>query len=256
MISGIGHNNPPPDEDYVPSKAERRIDYERARQVEIAAKQIKALFHVPLNRIMEKRKGGEDGRALRRFLIFYARGLGSPVWECAEIFDLNRKQIGQEEGEYLDMLARNPELEEDVENMTGMCDSAIKVQVGRFIRISLTEIQAASAARKAIKTAKEAANMLERRAPAQKPKRAPTEAERIQAAANAKHRADWLRSQIKIAEAVIIRGGSDGATKAERADAKREIVRLDALTAELRDLDPKKKQTGRVTSGVADPAPT
>lgn len=241
MIAGPGHNSRAFGEDeYVPPKAERVVSYDRARQVEIAAKQIKALFSVPLNRIMEKRKGGEDGRALRRFLIYFARGLGSPVWECAEIFDLNRKQIGQEEAEYLDMLARNTELEEDVENMTEMCDRAIRVQTGRFIRISLSEIQATTAARKAVKVAREAADMLEQNAPA--PKRKPSEAERIQAEANARRRAEWLTSQIKIANAVIIRGGQPNATKQERADAKREIVKLDALTQELRDLEPKKKR--------------
>lgn len=230
----IGHNNPPPDDDEVlPPKGERVVDYERARQVEIAARQIKALFAVPLNRIMEKRKGGEDGRALRRFLIFYARGLGSPVWECALIFGLNRKQIGQEEASYLDMLARNGELEEDVENMTGMCDSAIRVQRGRFIRVSLSEIQADAAAKKAVKEAKAAADRLEAGAPKKKAaKRAQSEAERVQAEANAKHLAEARAQAARIFNRTIEVGSAPNATKAQKQDAdkaKKALAELEKL---------------------------
>lgn len=225
-----GHNNPP--EDDLPPKGQRIVSFDRAQQIEIAARQIKALFHVPLNRIMEKRKGGEDGRALRRFLIFYARGIGSPVWECAKIFDLDRKQIGQEEDAYLTMLSHNGELEEDVDNMIAMCDAAIKVDRGRFIRVSLTEIQAEVAAKKAIKEAREATKRL---APKPKPvKREPTEAERIQAEANARHKADRLRGEIAIARAVIEKAKGPKATKEQRKDAERAERELDALEAKLR----------------------
>lgn len=216
-----GHNNPPADDD-LPPKGQRIVNLDRARQLEIAVCQIKALFHVPKNRILEKRKGGEDGRALRRFLIFYARGLGCPVWECAKLFDLDRKQIGQEEASYLDMLARNPELETDVENMTSMIDYALRVETGRFIRVSLSEIQAEQAARKAVKLAKEAADLLEAGAPKPKPKkRVLSEAERIQAEANARHKAEALARSEKILDAVIAKGEAPGASKEQRKDAER-----------------------------------
>ncbi|GIK48015.1 MAG: hypothetical protein BroJett013_07120 [Alphaproteobacteria bacterium] len=224
-----GHNNPP-DEEEIPPKGKRVVDEERARQVLIAARQIKALFHVPLNRILEKRKGGEDGRALRRFLIYYARGLGSPVWECAEIFDLDRKQIGQEEDAYLSMLARNAELEEDVENMTALCDSALRVDCGRFIRTSLTEIQADAAAKKAIKEAREAAKRLAPK-PAPKPKKkALSEAERIQREANLRHQAEALAGAIRRSKAIIKKAEGDKATKEQRKDAER--ARKDLTQAE------------------------
>lgn len=220
-------------EDEIPPKGKRIVSLDRARQVEIAARQIKALFHVPMNRIMEKRKGGEDGRALRRFLIYYARGLGSPVWECAKIFDLDRKQIGQEEDAYTTMLSRSPDLEEDVENMLALCDAAIRVNTGRFIRVSLSEIQAEVAAKKAIKTAREAAKRLA--APVSKPKkREPSEAERLQAAANAKHKAEALGEKIRIARAVIEKAKGPKATKEQRKDAERAERELDELEAKLK----------------------
>jgi hypothetical protein len=228
-----GSNSRSYGEDEIPPKGQRIVSIERARQVEIAAKQVKALFHVPLNRILEKRKGGEDGRALRRFLIFYARGIGCPVWECAKIFDLDRKQIGQEEDGYLTMLADNAELEEDVENMTAMCDAAIKVQSGRFIRVSLSVIQADSAAKRAIKEARAASKLLEPKP--SKPKKQPqTEVERIQAEANAKRKAEAVQKEISIARAVIAKAKGPKATKEQRKDAERAEKELDALEAKLK----------------------
>jgi hypothetical protein len=241
----IGANSRLFGEDELPPKGSRVVSIERAKQLEIAVGQIKALFHVPKNRIMEKRKGGEDGRALRRFLIFYARGLGSPVWECAKLFDLDRKQIGQEEDAYLTMLATSPELEEDVENMIGMCDCAIKVQTGRFIQVSLSEIQAEAAAKRAIKTAREAAKLLEAEEPAPKPKKPQTEIDRIHEAANLRHQIDAFASAIRRAKAVIAKAEGEKATKEQRRDADR--ARKDLLQAEkeLQLLEAKLKK-GRV----------
>jgi len=227
----IGHNNPPPDEDDLPPAGKRIVNRERAERVLIAARLISTLYRTPKNRILEKRKGGEDGRALRRFLIFFAVGEGCPVWECAKIFDLNRKQIGQEHGAYLDMLASNPDLEEDVENMTSMLDYALRVKCDRFIRVSLSEIQAEAAVRKAIKTAREAVDVIAK--PEPKPKPVLTEVERIQAAANAKRKAEALQQQIKIAKAVIEKSKGPKATKEQRKDAERAEKALNAMLKKL-----------------------
>lgn len=226
----IGHNNPPTDDDDLPPAGKRVVNRERAERVLVAARLISTLYRTPKNRILEKRKGGEDGRALRRFLIFFAVGEGCPVWECAKIFDLNRKQIGQEHGAYLDMLASNPELEEDVENMTSMLDYALRVKCDRFIRVSLSEIQAEAAVRKAIKTAREAADIVEQPKPKPKPL---TEIDRIQAAANAKRKAEALQQQIRIARAVIEKSKGPKATKEQRKDAERAEKELDAMLKKL-----------------------
>jgi len=244
MEASIGHNSARYGEDeIIPPKAERKVSIERANQLLVSARLISTLYRTPKNRILEKRKGGEDGRALRRFLIFYARGLGAPVWECAEIFDLNRKQIGQEEASYLDMLARNPDLEEDVESMISMLDYALKVNTSRFITVSITEIEAEAAAKKAVKVAREAADMLERNAPAKpKPKpEPPSEAALIVADMNAKRRIAHLESLIRIAKSVIIAGGKDNSTKQQKADARRAVVELDHHTAEIAKLQKQRK---------------
>lgn len=222
MSPAIGHNSSRFDDDELPPKGQRIVNRERAEQVLVAARLVSTLYRTPKNRIMEKRKGGEDGRALRRYLIFFARGIGCPVWECAKIFDLNRKQIGQEEDSYLTMLSQNTELEEDADNMTAMLDAALRVQTGRFITVSIAEIQAEAAAKKAIKTAKEAADLLEANAPAPKPKKVKlTESERLIAEGQAKRRREKLMTDVAIARAIIAKGKGPGSTKEQRKDAER-----------------------------------
>lgn len=210
-------------EEKLPPKAQRIVSIDRARQVEIAARQVSALFRTPKNRILEKRKGGEEGRALRRFLILYARGIGSPVWECAMLFGLNRKQIGQEEASYLDMLARNPELEADADNLISMCDYAARVEVGRFIRVSLSEIQADAAHRKALKTVQDARERLEAPPSARPVKPSPrlrqSEADRIVAEGQAKRKREALAQAERIFRATIAAGDLPGATESARKDA-------------------------------------
>lgn len=217
-------------EEKLPPKAQRVVDRERAAQMLVAARLTAALYRTPRSRIMEKRKGGEEGRALRRFLILYARGIGSPVWECAEIFGLNRKQIGQEEAAYLDMLARNPDLESDAEHMISMLDYALKVDCGRFIRVSLSEIQADAMARKALKTVQQARSLLEEPQPKPKPKRAPmSEAERLVA----EGQMERLRKAREQARRTLMRvievGSAPNATKEQRKDARKAQLALSEM---------------------------
>lgn len=232
MIAALGHNSRFDEE--LPPKGERIVSRKRAEAMLTAARLVSTLYRTPKNRILEKRRGGEDGRALRRYLIFYARGIGCPVWECAKIFDLNRKQIGQEEDSYLTMLSVNTELEEDADNMTAMLDAAMRVQTGRFIQVSISEIQAEVACKKAIKTAKEAADLLEASAPQPKPKKVKlTEAERLIADGQAKRRRDKLEIDVAIARSIIAKGKGPGSTKEQRKDAERAERELEAMLANM-----------------------
>lgn len=214
----IGANFPPPDDD-LPPKGQRVLSPERFEQFRIAVPIAAKRCELAKKSVLEKRKGGEEGRFLRGFLITYMRGLGSPVWECAILFDLDRKQIGQEEQAFLDWCVRNPELEEEADHLTAMCDAALRFNRDRFMRLGLMERAADAAARKAAKTIKEAADRL---ATPAKPKKKPqTEAERIQAEANARHKAEALARSEKILDAVIAKGEAPGASKEQRKDAER-----------------------------------
>lgn len=232
----IGGNFPPPDDEKLPPKAERIVSRERARQVEIAARLLKALYAIPLKRIMTKRDGGDDGRAMRQFLLAYARGIGSPVWECALIFDLNRKQIGQEEAAFIRFMADHPALEEDADNMISMLDYGLKVRTGRYLKCALSAMQAEHAAKQAVKDVRAAADALERAAPAPARKPAPSEIDRLLAANQRARRLAGIEQQIAIHMAVIRAAAIKGAGKDALADAKRAVKALDALVAERKQI--------------------
>lgn len=228
----------------LPPKALRVISLERAQQIEIAARLLKALFSVPIKHILGKRvsdERGDEGRALRRFLIMYARGLGSPVWECAMIFGLDRKQIGAEEAAFIRFTADNEEIEADVDNMVEMIDFALRVKTGRYIHGALASIAAEARVKKAMKEARRAVDALA--APlAAPPKSKPStsEVEKLAAAGQVARRRLWLDQQIAIATAVIRAASVRGAGKDAIKDAKHAVQRLDALVAERKALGEKK----------------
>jgi len=232
----VGGNFPPPDcDDDLPPKGQRIVCPKRRAALLIVATLAAKRCELARKDVLQKRKGGEEGRFLRGFLITYMRGLNSPVWECAILFDLNRKQIGQEEQAFLDICVRNIDIEEEVEHLTDMCDAALRFDRERFMHHGLTERAADAAARKAIKTAKEAADLIEANTPKPKPKKkAVSEAERIQAEANARRKDEALQQQISIARAVIAKAKGPKATKEQRKDAERAERELDALEAKLK----------------------
>lgn len=233
-------------EEKLPPKSQRIVSIDRARQVEIAARQVSALFRTPKSRIMEKRKGGEEGRALRRPLIAYARSIGCPVWECAILFDLNRKQIGQEEAAFLDMISDRPGLDKDWENMVTFLDYAAKVNVTRFITVSMAAIaQAKAEAKKAKAEAEESERLalqtikgavdalaapLEQAKPKlPTPKPVSAETERLVAEGQRQRLAQARAQSIRMLNAIIAKGEETNATKEQQKDAKKAREALDEL---------------------------
>jgi len=136
---------------------------------------------------------------------------------------------------YLDMVSRSPALEEDADHMTAMLDAGLRVQTGRFLQTSISEMQADAAAKKAIKLAQEAADLLERPPLKEKPpKRKLSEAERLVAHGQARRTEAARQQRIAICKAVIIKGGAPNASKEARADARRAVVELDGLMGQER----------------------
>ena len=226
----------------LPPRALRVISIERAQQIEIAAGLLEALFAVPIKDILGKRASderGDEGRALRRFLIMYARGLGSPVWECAMIFGLDRKQIGAEEAAFIRFTADDEGLEADVDNMVEMIDFALRVKTGRYMSSALASIAADARAKKTLKEVRRAVDALE--APSATPlKSKPSEVEKLAAAGQVARRRLWIDQQIAISMAVIRAASVKGAGKDAIKDAKHAVKQLDALVAERKALGEKK----------------
>lgn len=235
----IGDNSRAAGEGEPQAPAARTVSMDRVRRIELAARMLKALFRVPAKRIMAKRTGADDGRALRQFLIVYARGIGSPAWESARIFGLDAKQIGQEESHYLDMMAAHPDIDADAERMTSILDDAARVDTGRYLRASMAEIRADAACRRAVKNARAATKTLQAQAPPPPPLPL-TEAERIVAAGVAKRRAAAIATELAIHMAVIWRAAEPGANREALADAVAAVKAMDALTKERRKLAPTK----------------
>ncbi|MGE0533161.1 MAG: hypothetical protein AB7P35_17770 [Hyphomonadaceae bacterium] len=235
MIAGIGHNGGPALDEDLPPKELRVIDRAIAEKVEIAATMAAKRCAIAKKAIQHKRQGGEEGRFLRGFCIYYTRSIGAPAWMTALIWDLNRKQIGEEEARFLAMLARNETLEQEVQTLSDMCDAAIRFQPKVFIREGLAERMADAAAKKAIKAAKEAADLLEQSAPPKpkriKPKTFSPEVEEIAAGLAAARRAKERETATKILNAIIARGEAAKATKDEQKEAARARKALAELAA-------------------------
>ncbi len=234
-IATIGHNGGPPlDDDKLPPKHLRNLDIERLRKVEKAAKLLSALFKVAKKHILEKRTGGDAGRAIRRFLIYYMRSLGYPVWECALILELNRKQIGQEEGAYINMLADFPELDKEAERIVTMLDAGLDVDIEAFLSISIQEIDRDNQQRRDDKEHRR----VERAKPKPPPpvKKPPSQAEIIQAQSNARHRLAVLEAEVSIHLSVIREAAKPGATKDQKRDGSLAADSIEKAHAEIKKL--------------------
>ena len=210
------------------------------RKLLLATHLLAALFRVASWRVTGKRKTGQEGRALRRYLIFYARSIGSPVWECAEIFCLNRKQIGIEESAYLEILADNDGLAKNADHITDMLDAALRINRAQFLTTSLAAIQADAAAKKALRTIRAAADTLA--VPSTPASVSWIEAERAAKRADldayvrdrlAQQQADKYARAVAILEAVIARGEIKGANREARDDAGRARRALVEIKASL-----------------------
>lgn len=224
---GIGHNGGPPIE-RLPPKSVRVIDRDLAERILIAVTMAAKRCKIAKKLVLEKRKGGEEGRFLRGWCIWYTCGLGAPKWQTALIWNLDRKQIGQEEQDFIAMLARNEELAEEADNLTDMCDAAIRFDPVRFMRIGLSERLADQAARKAVKTVRDAADALERPARPKKPV-FKSEADRLVWEGQERRRKEGIKQEKAILMAVIRTGTKEGATKDERKEAAKAAIRLNQI---------------------------
>lgn len=226
-LAGIGDNSGLVVE-RLPPKSERVIDRDLAERVLIAVTMASKRCKIAKKLVLEKRKGGEEGRFLRGWCIWYTRGLGAPVWQTALIWNLDRKQIGQEEQTFIDMLARNEELAEEADNLTDMCDAAIRFDPVRFMRIGLSERLADQAARKAVKTVRDAADALERPAKPKKPV-FKSEADRIVWEGQERRRKQGLNARVRQLMAVIREGAKEDSTKEQKKDAVKAAAELNQI---------------------------
>jgi len=200
MRATIGHNGGPPlDDERAPPKHLRIITPEDAQVFRLVVKMAATRAELAKWRVLEKRKGGYQGRTLRCFCIGYMRGIAFPVWKLEIMWQLNRKQIGQEEDAYLKARAANDVVDSNAERFEAMLDAALAIELEEFMSEATAEIEAIIASRRAIKAARSATKKLQAaNPPPPKPKHIPTEAEKLRDAANAKHKIEALEAAIRI----------------------------------------------------------
>lgn len=230
----VGGNFPPPDDapEKRPPVAQRIVTSEDAGVFRVVVKMLAARCEIARKRVTEKRKGGEEGRAIRCIAIGYMRGLGFPVWKLEMMWDLNRKQIGQEEEAFVRMRAFSDLIDRNMDRLETMLDAALAIELD-FIPEASEVIDNVLAERRALKKASKVERSKPKPPPA--PKKLLTEADILLAKNQRARRLKQLQSEINIALAVIRKGAETKASKEAQLDAKREGVRLNALVIE-RDL--------------------
>jgi hypothetical protein len=234
----LGGNFPPPDdEERAPPKHLRVISKEEAEVFRVIVRVLATRFELAKWRVTEKRKGGDDGRTVRCLAIGYMRGVNFPVWKLEMMWDLNRKQIGQEEEAYLRMRADNTFVDTQASHMEGMLDEALAIDVDEFMSEATAEIVSIIETRR--RTKKERSEIkAEARAnpPPPVPKHIPTQAELLRDAANAKHRIDRLESETKVNLRVILAASEPGAGKEAKRDAAKARDAIELAHAEIKKL--------------------
>lgn len=244
----IGHNGCPEDE-RAPPKSERIVTKEDAHVFRIVVRMLATRAELAKWRILEKRKGGEDGRAIRCFAIGYMRGLGFPVWKLELMWDLNRKQIGQEEEAYIHMRTKRDVIDENLDHVEQMLDSGLRIALEELLEAATEEYQIVldnrRDAKKGRRVARTEAAEAAAKAPPPPPPAPPTEAEVLVLANERKRRIEWLEGEVRRQKAVILAGGKDGAGKDAKADARRAVPRLESAMAELESLKRVKPATLR-----------
>lgn len=224
-----------------PPKAERILDKARVRQIQLFLTIVSKLADMPKKTILARRKSGAKGRSLRRLAIHFAHFVGSPQWEQRYIFQLDRKQLGQEEVAIAKKLEADPVAEWAVGRLFDAMSLLVSINVTDLL--SLTTNSRPQTAR-SVDEEIAAEIPVEPEAPA-KPKLKPAwnpatdarpdalrrqqEAAELAARGQLKRKLDAVLSAIRIAKAVIQTGGADGAGKEARDDAKRATRELDAL---------------------------
>lgn len=231
-----------------PPKAERILDKARVRQIQLFLTIVSKLSDMPKKTILARRKSGTKGRSLRRLAIHFAHFVGSPQWEQRYIFQLDRKQLGQEEVAIAKKLEGDPAAEWAVGRLFDAMSLLVSINVTDLL--SLTSNSRPQTAR-SVDEEIAAEIPVEAEAPA-KPKLKPAwnpatdarpdalrrseEAKAIVARNQLKRELANTESAIRIAKSVIKTGDQDGAGKEAREDAKREARNLEKLLKQERSL--------------------
>lgn len=231
-----------------PPKAERILDKARVRQIQLFLTIVSKLSDMPKKTILARRKSGAKGRSLRRLAIHFAHFVGSPQWEQRYIFQLDRKQLGQEEVAIAKKLEADPVAAWAVGRLFDAMSLLTSINVADLM--SLTTNSRPQTAR-SVDEEIAAEIPVEPEAPA-KPKLKPAwnpardakpealrrsqEAAALVAKGQLQRQLDATQSAIRIAKAVIQTGGAEGAGKEARDDAKRATRELDALMKKERSL--------------------
>lgn len=226
----IGHNNPPIDDapEKRPPKSERIVSKADAEVFRVTVKMLAARCGVAKKSMVEKRKGGEDGRAIRCIAIGYMRGLGFPVWKLEMMWDLNRKQIGQEEEAFVRMRAFSSLIDRNMDRLETMLDAALAVELD-FIPEASDVIDNILAERRQAKKASKVERTKPR--PPPPPRKPLTEADILLAKNQRERKLAQIQREIAIAMAVIRKGAEPKASKDAKQDAIREGARLNELVA-------------------------
>lgn len=231
-----------------PPKAERIIDEVRVRQIHLFLTILSKLSDMPKKTILARRKSGAKGRSLRRLAIHFAHFLQSPQWEQRLIFQLDRKQLGQEEVAIAKKLEADAGAAWAVGRMFDAMSLIMSIKVTDLLCLTTNSrpqtarsvdeeiaaeipVEADAPAKPKLKPAWN---------PARDPKpdalRRQQEAEALAARGQLKRKLEATESAIRIAKAVIQTGAATGAGKEARDDAKRSARELDALMKQERAL--------------------
>lgn len=231
----IGGNFPPPEEK-LPPVAERVITTEDVHVMRVVVRLLATRIEIAKWKLTEKRKGGLDGRAARCFAIGYMRGIGFPMWKLRKMWDLDRKQMGQEEDAFISMRTQDA-VDRNLDHVEGMLDEALKIDLEELMPAAESAYQdILDKRRDAKKTRQTVKKALAENPPPPPPPKLITEADRILAENERKRRLNYIDGQIKIAKAVIVKGDTPKATKEARRDALAEVKKLDAYMKERKKL--------------------
>ena len=236
----IGGNFPPEDDpERAPPKHLRIVTKEEIQVFRIIVRMAATRAELAKWRVLEKRKGGDQGRTLRCLCIGYMRGIGFPVWKLELMWELNRKQIGQEEGAFIEARSINGLVDSNAERFEDMLDAALAIELEDFMSEATAEIEAIIATRRSDKAGRAetkrlaAIEIAKNPPPPPKPK---TEAEKLRDKANAKHRMAKLETEIRVNYAVIKAAAMPGAGKDAKANAIKAAKEIEKAHAEMKKL--------------------
>lgn len=234
----IGGNFPPEDE-RAPPKSQRIVTPEDAQVFRLIVRMLAARCEVAKWRVTEKRKGGEYGRTVRCIAIGYMRGVGFPVWKLEMMWDLNRKQVGQEELAFLTMRGVNEVVDRNVERIETMLDAALQIELEPLMTEAALEIEEVILTRHAAKQERTEAKKAKASAPPPpKTKKKLTEAERLVQRNEARRQLAVIQRDIDIAMSVIRKAAEDGSSRDDKRNAAAEAKKLNALVKSRDKLQP------------------